>query len=86
MEKKPSIMNIRCVAFGLMHSEDENIRIIGYILEDRIKNYDEAEISKVRVYTLGGIKGILDMLFLQRVLPASVYTDSIHEIQNAIEY
>lgn len=85
MEKKPSIMNIRCVVFGLVHSEDENVRSIGYTLEDRIKDYDKEEVLMVRIYVLGVIKGALDILFLQGVIPASVYTDSMLEIQNAIK-
>lgn len=86
MEKKPSIMNIRCVAFGLMHSEDEEMKNIGYVLEERIKDYDKAEISKVRTYILGNITGIIDVLFLKHSIPGTVFEDVMEEIKKAIIY
>ena len=84
MKKKPSIMNIRCVAFDLSRSEDKKIRDIGDVLEASIKDYDKEENLRARAYILGIISGIIDVLFLQNVIPCTVFESVMDEIKNAI--
>lgn len=84
MKQKPSIMNIRCVAFGLSRSEDKKIRDIGDVLEASIKDYDKEENLRARPYILGTISGIIDVLFLQNVVPCTVFESIMDEIKNAV--